>query len=206
MPDPEPPVPVPSDRPETTDTGQDAARIDIVAYRPDWPAAFDREREVLGIVFAGTGARIEHVGSTAVPGLGGKPIIDIMVGVGDLADAEARIEELEEAGYHYVPDYEDRLPDRRYFRKPGARPRTHHLHVVLRDRPFWQDHILLRDWLRDHPEVARRYFELKLRLAAEHGASRWAYAEAKTPFIAQVLSEARESSGKRSIVPDHSAG
>src|SRR5688572_7678262 len=104
----------------------------VVPYRPEWPELFAREAERLERIFAGTGASIEHIGSTSVPGLGAKPVIDIMIGVASLTDAESRANALADAGYEYVPEYEAQLPDRRYFRKPFQRPRTHHLHVVVR--------------------------------------------------------------------------
>lgn len=160
-------------------------------YRPEWPELFARESKILADVFAGTGAAIEHVGSTSVPGLGAKPVIDIMIGVDSLVRAEARVPALAGAGYEYVPEYQAQLPDRRYFRKPFQRPRTHHLHIVVLGTPFWQEHILFRDYLRDHPDVACQYFELKQTLAAECAINGTDYTESKSPFIAQVLARAR---------------
>lgn len=93
-------------------------RVSVVPYDPDWPRRFDDERRVLAAVFAGSEAVIEHVGSTAVPGLGAKPVIDIMVGVQALLDVDGRIPLLEAAGYEYVQEYEKQRPNRRYFRKP----------------------------------------------------------------------------------------
>jgi GrpB-like predicted nucleotidyltransferase (UPF0157 family) len=140
--------------------------ITVVAYDPEWPLRFERERTLLASVFAGTGALIEHVGSTAVPGLGAKPIIDIMVGVSRLSDAERRIPALEAQDYEYVPAYEAQLPERRYFRKPSVGPRGYHLHCVVTDSEFWVHHLAFRDYLRAHPESAAAYFEPKRRLAA----------------------------------------
>lgn len=85
-------------------------RVTIVPYDPAWPRRFDEERRALTAVFAGTKTVIEHVGSTAVPGLGAKPVIDIIVGVPLLAEVERRIPALDAAGYEYVPEYEQQLP------------------------------------------------------------------------------------------------
>lgn len=131
---------------------------------------------------------IEHVGSTAVPGLAAKPIIDIMVGLSGLAQAEARVDALEVLGYEYVPEYEDELPDRRYFRRPATRPRTHHLHCVERGSDFWTRHLAFRDRLREDGRVARAYGKLKVRLAEVHRTDGPAYTAAKSPFIEGVLS------------------
>ena len=162
-------------------------RWGIVPYDADWPAAFEREAAALREAFTGVETLREHVGSTAVPGLGAKPIIDIMLGVRDLADVTSRMPTLREHGYQYVRKYEAQLPDRRYFRKPVRRPRTHHLHAVVVGSPFWVDHLRFRDHLRMHANVARAYYELKLRLVKECSAAGTDYTEAKSPFIQAVL-------------------
>ncbi len=164
--------------------------IVIVPYDSRWPQAYEEERRRLAQVFEGTAAVIEHVGSTAVPGLGGKPILDVMVGVTSLARVDARIPALEESGYEYVPEYEAELPGRRYFRKPRRRPRTHHLHCVRLGGAFWLRQLAFRDRLRADAERARAYFELKHRLASSLGRDRRAYTDAKSPFIESVLAEA----------------
>lgn len=162
----------------------------VIPYDPAWPDRFESERAWLAGVFRGTDAVIEHVGSTAVPGLGAKPIIDIMLGVTDLAEVAARLDRLEAHGYGYVPEYESQLPERRYFRKPESEPRTHHLHCVIRGSDFWVRHLLFRDYLRAHPDSAGVYFELKRELASLYRRDRAAYMEGKSDFIESVLSEA----------------
>jgi len=160
-------------------------RVTVVPYDPDWPHRFDEERRALAAVFAGGDAVIEHVGSTAVPGLGAKPIIDIMVGVPALVDVEDRIPALESAGYEYVPEYEQQLPDRRYFRKPRHGSRAFHVHCVVTGSDFWIRHLAFRDHLRTHPQSAAAYYALKRELAMR--VSKGEYTEAKSPFIASVL-------------------
>ncbi len=163
-------------------------RVVIVPYDPDWPRRFQVERSALAAVFAGTEAVIEHVGSTAVPGLGAKPVIDIMVGVADLVDVERRIPALEAAGYEYVPQYETQLPARRYFRKPRVGSRAFHVHCVIAGTDFWIGHLAFRDHLRAHPESAAAYYELKRELAM--GVPKDQYTEAKSSFIENVLASA----------------
>jgi GrpB-like predicted nucleotidyltransferase (UPF0157 family) len=168
---------------------------DVVPYRTEWPELFAREAALLARIFARADAVIEHIGSTAVSGLGAKPIIDIMIGVTSLAEAEARVDELASVEYEYVPEYEAELPQRRYFRKPFRRPRTHHLHIVVYGSEFWTNHILFRDYLRDHPDVADVYYELKQRLSAASRETGADYTQAKTPFVAEVLALAARQSG-----------
>ena len=160
-------------------------RVTIVPYDPDWPRRFDEERRTLAGVFAGSDAAIEHIGSTGVPGLGAKPIVDIMVGVPMLVEVEERIPALEEAGYEYVPEYEKQLPDRRYFRKPRMGRRAFHVHCVVTGSDFWIRHLAFRDHLRAHPESATAYFDLKRELARR--VSKQEYTDAKSPFIEGVL-------------------
>ena len=105
----------------------------------------------------------------------------------DLRVAEARVSELAAAGYEYVPEYEAELPQRRYFRKPLLRPRTHHLHVVKLGSDFWKKHLLFRDYLRAHPDIAHEYYQLKQQLAHESSSTGANYLEGKSPFIARVL-------------------
>jgi GrpB-like predicted nucleotidyltransferase (UPF0157 family) len=164
----------------------------VVDYDPQWPSQYEEEKDrILGAI-GDVAVAIEHIGSTAVPGLGAKPIIDIMVAVSRLADAERCIDPLQEIGYEYVPEYNDVIPERRYFHKgpPGAR--TYHLHMVELTSGFWERHLLFRDFLRTHPKEARRYHELKKELAAKFGSDRDGYTEAKTSFIESVIAKSRD--------------
>jgi GrpB-like predicted nucleotidyltransferase (UPF0157 family) len=174
----------------------EAERIEIVPYDSAWPARFECEKSVLLDVFRSVAVQVEHVGSTAVPGLGAKPVIDIMLGVDHLAAVETRISDLTARGYEYVQRYEAAFPERRLFAKPCQRPRAFHLHAVEHSTAFWRRHLLFRDFLRHRPEVAAEYCELKKHLAAEFGADRDGYAWAKTAFIEAVLERAgREPCG-----------
>ncbi len=166
--------------------------IRLVPYDPDWPGRFAEEYRVLAAIFSGVEAVIEHIGSTAVPGLAAKPVIDIMVGLTTLTDAEDRIGLLRSAGYQYGAEHETDIPERRYFRKPIAPPRTHHLHCVVHGSRDWLRNLAFRDTLRQRPSVAAEYSALKAALALSVGKAE--YTRRKTPFIESVLAKERGSS------------
>jgi GrpB-like predicted nucleotidyltransferase (UPF0157 family) len=159
--------------------------IVLVAYDSSWPAHFQAERARLADIFRDEAA-IEHMGSTAVPGLAAKPVIDIMLGAESLAAIEQHIPELESLSYEYVPSFESVMPERRYFRRGQREKRTHQIHAVVRDGPFWKRHLAFRDYLRTHPETAREYVRLKTELARLHRGDREAYSDAKGPFVRSV--------------------
>jgi GrpB-like predicted nucleotidyltransferase (UPF0157 family) len=161
--------------------------VELTPYSPLWPAVFDVERERLMALFAGESVAIEHIGSTAVPGLGAKPIIDIMLGVDSLSIVEARLEALEADGYRYVKAFEMAIPDRRYFDKLEGNPGRFHLHAVVKDAAFWTRHLAFRDALRADPALAQRYWKVKQRVAARFPNDRAAYTDGKTDFIRGVL-------------------
>jgi len=133
---------------------------------------------------------IEHVGSTAVPGLAAKPIIDLMASVtepGTVVTQAGRL--LAADGWCYVPPDLDQRPWRRFFVKPDAtgQRRVAHLHVIQAGHARWAEQMSFRDALRNDDQLARRYADLKLRLAAEHANDREAYTDAKAAFIADAL-------------------
>ena len=168
--------------------------VQLVPYDERWPDLFTRAREALQTALGDPVVAIEHIGSTAVPGLAAKPIVDIMVGVDTLDHARAvLIDPVEALGYAYAPEAEDEMPFRRYFRRrdpilsPGFERAGYHVHMVEATHPFWGTHVAFRDHLRTHEEEAREYERLKLELAARHAEDRFAYTEAKAPFIEAVL-------------------
>ena len=164
-------------------------KIRIVEYNPNWPEIFKLEigkiKEKIGEYIAS----IDHIGSTAVEGLVAKPIIDILIGLNSLDEAQFCIPKLEELNYEYVPEFEDVLPDRRYFRKPptGQGSRDFHVHMVEIKTYFWKRQLIFRDYLRKFPEVANEYGELKLKLATELQDDRTTYTDGKTDFILSIL-------------------
>ena len=164
----------------------------ISPYSAEWPDCFRAVREELLSVFAPIEVAVEHIGSTAVPGLAAKPVIDVLLGARALADVESRIEPLGEHGYSYVQKYERELPMRRYFVKPAATSLRVHLHAVELGSLLWQEHLAFRDALRTDATLSSRYQSLKLRLAEEFAADKSAYTVAKGPFIRSVLATAFE--------------
>jgi GrpB-like predicted nucleotidyltransferase (UPF0157 family) len=144
------------------------------------------------LVLADLHPTIEHIGSTAVPGLAAKAIIDIMVGIQELVSFVPRVPALEALGYRYRPDLESEVPERRFFMKLQGAVRTHHLHVVPVGSAFWADHLLFRDHLRSRGAVRAAYNRLKLSLAQQYREERDAYTRGKAAFIQQVLEAARD--------------
>jgi GrpB-like predicted nucleotidyltransferase (UPF0157 family) len=160
--------------------------VELVDHDPTWTERFEQERDRLVPVFDGSLVAVEHIGSTSVPGLCAKPIVDIAVGLLKLELTDKQIAAMEELGYEYLGEFG--LPGRLYFRKGD--PRTHHVHVVEHGGMHWERQLVFRDALRTDPEERRRYDAFKRRLAAE-GHSREAYTELKTPFIRAVEARAR---------------
>ena len=165
--------------------------VELSAYSPMWPATFDIEKRRLEEVFGEDRVLIEHVGSTAVPGLGAKPIIDILLGAPTLATVESHIPGLVASGYRYVPEFERAIPERRFLVKTDGHPGYFHLHAVVYDTQFWRDQVDFRDLLRADPGYVERYWRLKSALAARFRNDREAYADAKGDFIRNALLRAR---------------
>ena len=161
------------------------APIELIAYQADWPARFEAERRLLEAVLAPwLAGRIQHIGSTAVPGLPAKPVIDIMAPVLSLDASRDAIEAVAAAGYVYFPYKPDAM---HWFCKLTPAHRTHHLHLVPIGSALWQQRLAFRNALRGDPALAAEYAELKARLAAQFALDREAYTEGKTPFITRVL-------------------
>jgi GrpB-like predicted nucleotidyltransferase (UPF0157 family) len=167
--------------------------IEVVEYDPDWPRAFEEERDRIAAAIGDAALVIEHVGGTAVPGLPAKPVIDLMVGVEDIERAGPAVAGLINLGYEYVPELETELPDRRYFRRGS--PETHHVHMVPASSDYFVEHLLFRDYLRSHPQAAEEYGKLKRGLASRFRFDREAYQAGKVPFIDTVVAAARREAG-----------
>jgi GrpB-like predicted nucleotidyltransferase (UPF0157 family) len=164
------------------------APVVIVSYDPSWPIQFEAEREILQqALSAWLVGPIAHIGSTAVPGLAAKPVIDIMAGVRTLADSRPAIAAAGKLGYSYAPYRPD---EEHWFCKPSPLVRTHHLHLMPLGSSLWRQSLAFRDYLRAHPDTAAEYEALKRRLAEEHRLDREAYTQAKGPFIARITAVA----------------
>jgi GrpB-like predicted nucleotidyltransferase (UPF0157 family) len=164
--------------------------IIIADYDPTWPTKFEEEKACILTAADDYIEDIQHIGSTSVPGLGAKPIIDIMVGLRELSLVEKCVPPLQTLGYEYMGEYG--IPERHYFRKPDNdswTERTHQIHMVVKGSDFWQRHLLFRDYLRLHPEDARQYYLLKKALALKFDAGE-DYTDAKTEFIEAIVAKA----------------
>jgi GrpB-like predicted nucleotidyltransferase (UPF0157 family) len=164
-----------------------SASVHIAEYSPQWPSTFAAEAELVREVFLPEHVEIEHIGSTAVPGMAAKPIIDILLGALSLRSIEHRITDLESRGYRYIPEFEEQLPQRRYFVKPAQGEAVFHLHAVETASQFWRDHVAFRDALRTDPRVFDGYLTLKRSLAEGLKMDRDVYTDAKAPFIEAVI-------------------
>lgn len=162
--------------------------VTIAPYAGEWPRQFEAERATLLAACADIAVEVEHVGSTSVPGLAAKPVIDVLLGAGSLAAIESRREALARAGYQYVPKYEQELPMRRYFVKPAEPGALRvHLHAVVLGSSFWREQIAFRDALRADESFRAAYHSLKLELAARFARDKPAYTAGKAPFIRSAL-------------------
>jgi GrpB-like predicted nucleotidyltransferase (UPF0157 family) len=159
--------------------------VEIVPYDPLWVTKFAEERDLIAEALADwLVGEPEHIGSTAVPGLAAKPVIDIMAPVRTLENAIPAIKVAETVGYLYFP-YEPHAMH--WFCKPLPAARTHHLHLVPSGSDVWRERLSFRDALRADSELRNRYEHLKRHLSSVHREDREAYTEAKAPFIHQVL-------------------
>ena len=159
-------------------------QIVIKPYQKEWHEEYLTEKgkfcSLLGVEIL----TIEHIGSTAVEGLGAKPLIDMMIGVTDLQITEKWIETLSEIGYEYVPKESSKW---RFFRKGKWRAGTHHLHVYIYNSDEWKNNLLFRDFLKKHEWARKEYRELKEMLATTYPFDRVSYTNAKAPFIQKIL-------------------
>lgn len=176
--------------------------ISIEPYNPVWPRMFQNEKEHLLICLPNNLIRrIEHFGSTAVPNLAAKPIIDMLVEVTSLQETREKIVPiLESQGYDYFwrPTWGDNIPPfYAWFIKRNTNGiRTHHIHMVENDFVEHWDRLLFRDFLIKHPETAKKYESLKLRFINEFQYDRVTYTKSKTEFIQRITQMAKEYYGK----------
>jgi len=179
--------------------------IIIVAADPRWPQWFSEESVLVLTAIGRSLLGLEHVGSTSVPGLGGKPTIDMLAGLTGKNEADSALPALAQVGYTDVsPGTED--ADWYYCIGKGSGFARHfHLHLVRHESGFWRRHIAFRDFLRTNADVAREYFELKRALAARFRDERVKYCEAKTGFVRWVEVQAAGVSIARMAAPDIAA-
>ncbi|RTR02465.1 GrpB family protein [Halomonas nitroreducens] len=164
--------------------------VAIFPYDKSWPLLFEEERDRLLHLFPGNFLAIEHIGSTAVPGLSAKPIIDILAGVDAMPRADALMEPLCQAKYTTSMEFNASLTGRRWLMRWAEGRRTHHLHLVVYGSQEWQQRLAFRDRLRTNTEIAVHYEKNKRVWAAEFRSDREAYTAAKGDFIREALRSA----------------
>jgi GrpB-like predicted nucleotidyltransferase (UPF0157 family) len=168
-----------------------SSELELVPYNPDWPAAFEAEASRIRAALGPLAMRIDHNGSTSVPGLCAKPIIDIQLSVASLAQLAEYKEPLGTLGYVHVPHPDDSFCP--FFHRPAQWPHSHHIHLVEGGGIEERRTLAFRDYLRDHFDSAREYEKLKQDLAARFGIDpdgHEEYARAKTDFIECVVAAA----------------
>jgi GrpB-like predicted nucleotidyltransferase (UPF0157 family) len=162
--------------------------VRIVDYDPDWPALASDEVRRIERALGPVAVRVEHVGSTAVPGLAAKPILDLQVSVAAIEPRAAYVEPLERLGYVFIPEPES--PDYHFFAKPERRPRSHHVHVCESGSEQELRHLAVRDFLRSDHTEALRYARLKRELSAPVPEDRLAYINGKADYVAALEARA----------------
>jgi GrpB-like predicted nucleotidyltransferase (UPF0157 family) len=168
--------------------GMEPATIRVVAYDPSWPDRFEAEEKRLRAALGERARRIEHIGSTAVPGLAAKPIVDVLVEINQFEDHARYCESLQAAGY----ELRVREANHLMFRTPD---RDVHVHIWPAGSENIEPHLIFRDWLRSHPDDRRLYERTKQELARRAWPDMNYYAEAKNPVIGKIMARARTSAG-----------
>lgn len=166
------------------------SKVELRPYTGNWTALFQQEREKLQTALGDMVLDIAHIGSTAIPGCEGKPILDIAVGVSSLDIVDEMERRLQPLGYARL---KVQLPDKVVFAKDTDSGRTHYIHVETYNGENWEDQILFRDFLCTHQDVIQQYSELKRRLAQEFSSDISAYTHGKKAFVDKVLHMAHDA-------------
>ncbi len=162
--------------------------VRVVPHDPSWAAAFEAEAAALRSVLGDEALAVHHIGSTAIPDISAKPIVDLLVEVRRIEAVDALYGAIAERGYEAWGEYG--LPGRRYFTKDRGDRRICNAHVYQKDNPGVERHLAFRDYMISHPETASAYAQLKEDLAQKFPADIEAYMDGKDPFIKQIESEA----------------
>jgi len=166
--------------------GLESGIVRLAQYSPEWAKIFEREEKLLQSSIGKYIIEIQHIGSTSIPGIVAKPIIDIGVAIGRFEGGVVCIKPLEGLGYIY--NGENGIPRRHYFDKGD--PTAYHLHMLEQDSDEWKKHITFRDFLRNNEEAAREYARLKQQLAVKFRHDRLAYTNGKSEFVERILKTA----------------
>ena len=168
--------------------------VKVVPYRKEWAREFEKEKARIFQICGDKIVAVEHIGSTSVPGLAAKPIIDIAIGVRRLEDAEQLLRPLRKIGYQFYKKFQRQ---RLFVAKGPDENRTHYLHVMRYKGAKWNADQLFRNYLRSHPKEVKRYIQLKTKLAREHSNNRQAYSDGKDIFIKSIIKKARKKCSQR---------
>ncbi|MBD3208477.1 MAG: GrpB family protein [Candidatus Nealsonbacteria bacterium] len=171
--------------------GLERGRVRLSPYNPRWKKLYEQERKRIVSVIGGHILDIQHVGSTSIPGVKAKPIIDIAIGVRDLKTGRNCIKPLEELGYEYKHDAG--IKGRHFFAKGSEKNRTYYVHVEKLNGQLWKNHILFRDYLRAHKQAVREYNKIKEGLAEKYKDDRDSYSAEKNSFIEEIIRKAERN-------------
>jgi GrpB-like predicted nucleotidyltransferase (UPF0157 family) len=174
--------------------------IEVVPYDPHWPARFQEEADELAAIFGEDVVEIHHIGSTAIPGIHAKPIIDVLVEVQDIGGIDALNYAMIERGY--LPKGEFGIHGRRFFIKGTEEDRTHHIHMFQTGNPEFERHLAFRDYLRAHPEEAEAYSRLKQELARRFPHDADSYMDGKNDWIKETERKAKAWKNKEQRADD----
>lgn len=188
--------------------GMTYREVKVVPHDPAWAEAFRKEAATLRSVFGDEAVAIRHIGSTSVPGLAAKPTVDVLVEVRRIWAVDALNDAMVASGHQARGEYG--IPGRRYFTRNSGAARTHNVHVFETDSPEARRHLAFRDYLRQHPETARAYGDLKKELARRHPTDIESYMDGKDAFVKSVEKEAiswsRTAEGQAEMPKARAAG
>ncbi|NHJ84923.1 MAG: GrpB family protein [Asgard group archaeon] len=168
----------------------DLNEIIIEEYNPEWVVIYAQEAKMIKEILKNRLIDIQHIGSTAIPEIAAKPVIDMMIGLKSLENAPECIELLVKNGYCYIQRHEAIIPDRRFLRKPSEGLRKFHIHMVEYDGRLWREYISFRDYLRENDNIREEYEQLKKELAAKFKADRGSYVDGKDAYVKRIIEQA----------------
>lgn len=174
----------------TKPIGLKRGTVELLPYNKQWAIEFEKAKKQLLSALGNNAKAIEHIGSTSVPGLAAKPVIDISIGVQKMQDSEKYIPLLEDAGFKFIRH--SGMNKHLFFAKGPDNNRTHYIHLVRYNGAIWKRDIAFRNFLRAHKKVASNYAHLKKKLQKEYASNRSAYTAAKDAFIASIIKQIKK--------------
>jgi len=172
--------------------GLQRGTVKLVPYDPEWAVIFMEERQRIFESLGDAALGVEHIGSTAIPGMDAKPILDLMVAISTVDDYEQYVVPLEKLGYVFRRDMRNDQEHVLFVKGPEEK-RTHYLKLTTLNSDFWREHLLFRDFLRLHPERAESYRRLKHALLEEYAGERAEYTKEKSGFIKETIKLAMQT-------------